>query len=108
MNKPEPSFAPVYAAACYPDLARIAKSHGYALAVHGSLQRDLDLIAIPWVPSPGSHDDVLAGIEAEFAIRRTGTVEHKPHGRVAYTLAVGFGNCSFDLQFMPVTNERPA
>ena len=40
--------AAVYAAALYPDLAEIAREHGYALAVHGSLARDFDLIAVPW------------------------------------------------------------
>src|ERR1039457_6181828 len=26
-----------------------ARKHGYAIAVHGSLKRDIDLIAVPWV-----------------------------------------------------------
>lgn len=36
-----PNYAPVYAAALYPDLAELFRSHGYALACHGSLARDL-------------------------------------------------------------------
>ena len=47
-EKPPPSYAPVYAA-LYPELAEIAQQHGYALSIHGSLQRDFDLVAIPWV-----------------------------------------------------------
>lgn len=101
MSKPSPSFAPVYAAALYPDLARIARSHGYALAVHGSLQRDFDLIAIPWAEGVTTHEAMIAAIEAEFALRRIGEPERKPNGRVAYTLAVGFGECAIDLQFTP-------
>lgn len=29
-------------------LREVARAHGYALAVHGSLARDIDLIACPW------------------------------------------------------------
>lgn len=100
--KPPPSFAPVYAAAMYPELAEIARKHGYALAVHGSLARDFDLIAIPWVDEPtGTPDDVLNEITSTFAVSRIGEWIDKPHGRRAFTLAVGFGQCSIDLQFMP-------
>lgn len=28
---------------------RAAKQHGYAIAVHGTLKRDVDLVAIPWI-----------------------------------------------------------
>lgn len=37
----------VYACAM-PVLQNIARDHGYALAVHGSMMTDLDLIACPW------------------------------------------------------------
>ncbi len=100
-KKPKPSYAPVYAAAMYPELAEIARSHGYALAVHGSLARDLDLIAIPWVDNPGTPEAVIAEITTTFAAREIGEVGKKPHGRLAYTLSIGFGHCAIDLQFMP-------
>ena len=35
--------------ALLPGLQRAAQQCGYALAVHGSMARDLDLIALPWV-----------------------------------------------------------
>lgn len=100
-DKPAPSFAPVYAAACYPEFAAIARKHGYALAVHGSLARDFDLIAVPWVDEPGTPDDVLDEITNTFAVKRIGDWTDKPHGRKAFTLSVGFGQCAIDLQFMP-------
>ncbi len=31
-----------------PALREVARRLGYALAVHGSLERDIDLIAVPW------------------------------------------------------------
>lgn len=100
-NKPKPNYAPVYAAAMYPELAEIARKHGYALAVHGSLARDLDLIAIPWTDDAKEPQDILDDILAKYAATLVGTVGYKPHGRTAYTLSIGFGYCSIDLQFMP-------
>jgi hypothetical protein len=32
-----------------PKLREIAKSNGYALALHGSVKRDMDVIAVPWI-----------------------------------------------------------
>lgn len=100
-TKPAPNFGPVYAAAMYAELAAIARRHGYALAVHGSLARDLDLIAIPWVEDAGDPQKVIDEILAEYAVEWIGSIGQKPHGRIAYTLSVGWGNCSIDLQFMP-------
>lgn len=37
-----------------PKMRVVAKEHGYALAVHGSQKRDLDLIACPWIDQPSS------------------------------------------------------
>ena len=41
-------IAPWYAI-LYTKLERIAWRYGYCLALHGSMARDLDLIALPWV-----------------------------------------------------------
>ncbi len=100
--KPPPSYAPVYAAAMYPELAEIAKRHGYALAVHGSLQRDLDLIAVPWVECPSCPEDLLKEFCTVFALEKIGGIGQKPHGRTVYTLSCGFGQCAIDIGFMPV------
>lgn len=39
--------APFYAC-LYPALCDRAREHGYALAIHGTVATDLDLIAVPW------------------------------------------------------------
>lgn len=44
----EPSIAPAYTF-LYPILCEAARACGYALAIHGTMQRDLDLVAVPWV-----------------------------------------------------------
>lgn len=96
--------AAVYAAALYPDLAEIARSHGYALAVHGSLARDFDLITIPWrekekVSSPKA---VVKEMKSHFAIKEIGESDVTHHGRIRFTLSVGFSDSFVDLSFMPV------
>lgn len=41
-------------------LKAIARSYGYNLVLHGSMNRDLDLIAIPWVLGcQGSHERMI-------------------------------------------------
>ena len=100
-KKPEPHYGPIYAAAMYPELAQIARSHGYALAVHGSLARDLDIIAIPWVEDAGEPQAIINDILEKFAVTLVGEIGHKPHGRTAYTLSIGWGHCAIDIQFMP-------
>ena len=86
----------------YPELAKIAKKHGYALAVHGSLQRDFDLIAIPWVYTPSPPKKVMDEIVSKFYLKVIGAPTEKFHGRMAHTLSIGWGECAIDLSFMPL------
>jgi hypothetical protein len=97
-----PNYGPVYAACCYPDLAQICLNHGYALAVHGSLKRDFDVIAIPWTENPSEPQTVLDAIAAEFHVTRISEPAQKPHGRVAWCIHIEHGHCYFDISFMPV------
>jgi hypothetical protein len=97
----KPNYAPVYAAAMYPDLCKIFQSHGYALAAHGSLARDFDLIAVPWAEKISAPQEVLDQITREFSVAISADSPHqKNHGRVAYTLIIGFGDCQIDLSFL--------
>jgi hypothetical protein len=80
--KPDASYAPVYAA-LYPELASLARQHGYALAIHGSLQRDFDLVAIPWVEKPSEPQALVDAITAQFCIHQIGEPALKLHGRRA-------------------------
>lgn len=95
---PSPARAAAYVA-LYPMLLAVAKRHGYALAIHGSLHRDFDLVAIPWVEEAS---EPLKLIKAFKRATRT-VITHedydhigkqdcnptqKPHGRIAYSLHV--------------------
>lgn len=58
MSKPvhaKPSLYAFY----FESLKNIALKYGYNLVLHGSLNRDLDLIAIPWQEKIGSHEEMV-------------------------------------------------
>lgn len=95
------NFAPTYAC-LYPQLAEICRDHGYALAVHGSMARDFDLVCIPWIAEPKTPAEVVKAITDAFAIKEVGERETREHGRLCVTLAVKFGSCFIDLSFMPI------
>jgi hypothetical protein len=96
----KPNFSPVYAAALYPQFAKIFQKHGYALAVHGSLANDFDLIAVPWAEKVSPPEEVLKEITKGFIFKEVNGPEKKNHGRVAYKISVGFGICGVDLSFL--------
>lgn len=92
--------APIYACV-YRELAELVRLHGYALAVHGSLAHDLDVIAIPWVERPAAPAVVVAAIAQGFALRPLPKdPQQKLHGRVAYGFTF-MGEIFVDLSFMP-------
>lgn len=53
--KPKPHFYAV----CFEGLQQIASDMGYNLILHGSMNRDMDLVAIPWVDEPKTHTELL-------------------------------------------------
>lgn len=71
-----------------------AKALGYALAVHGSLERDIDLVAVPWTDTASRYPpEALAAslrqvIESLYGVGlEVGpNIEHpKPHGRQCWS-----------------------
>lgn len=86
-------------------LREVARRHGYALAVHGSLSYDIDLIACPWRDLATSPESLAEAIhKAVDAIAGTSKLtgpEKKPHGRQAWSMHMG-GGPYVDLSVMPV------
>lgn len=97
------NYAPTYCA-LYPQLAEICRSHGYAMAVHGSMARDFDTICIPWIENPSEPQAVVDEIVKTFAVWQVTKDKwvKKPHGRIVTTLSIGFGECFIDFGFMPM------
>jgi len=87
-------------------LRAAARLHGYALAVHGSLARDIDLIAVPWRPTVSAPAALVEAIRvtAEDITGHTAYIrndqgadprdftkrspEPKFHGRLAWSIYV--------------------
>jgi hypothetical protein len=93
-----------------PDYARIftvarcwAWSQGYAIAMHGSFTRDLDLIAIPWTDAACPAEQLAKLIADSADMRLASGPGNKPHGRLAWTLMFKtFSDPRFvDLSVMP-------
>ena len=78
----------------YENLKHIALEYGYNLVVHGSMQRDLDLIAIPWVDNPQPEYEMIQdfemyltgyrGIKPDFTVL--------PGGRHSYVINLNRGD----------------
>ncbi len=64
-----------------PVVTRVARTHGYAIGVHGSMGRDLDLIAVPWVENPSLPIELIKGI-AGVLDGIYGPFTEKSHGRI--------------------------
>lgn len=91
------------------DVRRIAREHGYALGVHGSLVRDLDLIACPWTSRAKAPSTLVRAIEEgldDFFLQPPATprkpTASRPHGRLAWVfLRIGpRGPAYLDLSVM--------
>jgi hypothetical protein len=78
----------------YAELRQAAREVGYALAVHGSLRRDFDLVAVPWEERAVGNAALLGWLQkrgAELLGRRVlwvGGSMDKPYGRCAFTLVI--------------------
>lgn len=116
-----PNIAPAYAC-IYPGLCDIAREHGYALAIHGSVTRDLDLIAVPWRAQTSTPKTLIDALTSHIGgclypdlLRRSHVPEehikqilerpenHQPeiklHGRLAWNIYLDAG-CKVDVSVM--------
>jgi hypothetical protein len=80
---------------------KAAELCGYALTVHGTLMRDIDLVAVAWTEDA---DDIWKFLGVFLA--QTGlyvhSIEAKPHGRIAMTMRGAYGaDRDVDLSIIP-------
>lgn len=103
-------FFPAWYAGMAAAMTMTARRHGYALALHGSMSRDLDMIAVAWTEwavTPRFLVDEL--VKRHGLLRAQGrktTMTRKPHGRLSVALMCG-GNLFVDLSIVP-PQRRPA
>jgi hypothetical protein len=90
-----------------PDLRLAARGCGYALATHGSLARDIDMVAFPWVDDADEPELLVSRLIGVLSGKVGRAIEIggrgvKPHGRQAYTIiASGAAMPEIDLSIMP-------
>lgn len=105
------AFVDAFLAEVLPDLRLVARGCGYALAVQGSLARDIDIIAIPWTESADDADfllrrmvGVLSGKVGRAFSEKAWT--EKAHGRRAKTIILP-GMCpEIDFSVMPTISKE--
>lgn len=89
-------------------IRELAKEVGYAVGVHGSQQRDLDVIAAPWSDNAvGNHaliEHIAKGLATENGPARVVDVERKPLGRYAATIQMDGWYKQLDISVCP--NEQ--
>lgn len=91
--------------------ARIAaRDYGYALAIHGSMMRDLDLIAIPWVKECRTPTALIAQVKYRTDCETDGhPVHEREHGRLAvsFMLRTHFSDPRYvDFSIMPPSSQN--
>lgn len=108
----EPTIAPIYWV-LFPQITEAARKLGYAIAVHGTIQRDLDLVAIPWTDEAVDADalakSVIEACGGYLADWRKDTEDPtaKPHGRLAWSIHID-PHAYIDLSVMPRITAPPA
>ena len=100
-----------------PELMKAGREVGYALCVHGSMARDLDVVAVPWTEDAQSAERLVIHIAAALGghfrnssrkIEGTDEWEQvpaaeptvKPHGRLSWVIWVA-DRLYIDLSVMP-------
>lgn len=101
-----------------PKLMKAGREVGYSIAVHGSMARDLDVVAIPWTEEAVSAERVVMHLTVAVngRLRNSGrkkpdsdeweTVHgsapaEKPHGRLGWVIYIGDDGLYIDISVMP-------
>lgn len=101
------TYAPAYVVGIYPELAAKAREYGYALALHGSVQRDLDLVAIPWADAAAEPQRLVTALCDVFDVKPNHPIDEpgvKPHGRLCWSIPLWWG-AYIDLSVMPLISN---
>jgi hypothetical protein len=111
-NKPihaKPSLYAFY----FEIIKEIGLKYGYNIVLHGSMNRDLDLIAIPWEENVGDKDqmiDEISNIIGGNILMSNKCVDNvdgdrfsqMPHGRINYIINI---NRDFEMKFDGLTSK---
>ncbi len=99
-EKPIPNLRPSLYATLYTLMVPTAREMGYALAIHGSLVNDMDLVAVPWTDRAQGDAELLQTLLKVHNLTLLGGSGVKAHGRRSWTLGWDAG-LAVDLSIMP-------
>lgn len=97
-----------------PKIREVGKRLGYAIAIHGTMARDLDLLAVPWVDEAADPIELVAAIQEEVGgyvigdLAKQGSIENptrQSHGRLSWNICWG-GKPFIDLSIMPKKEDK--
>lgn len=73
-----------------PAIRSAARDHGYALGLHGSTRRDLDLMAMPWSDECSDPDTLAKALQHAACGISADKIfwEVKPNGRIATSMCI--------------------
>lgn len=106
-----------------PQLMEAGRELGYAIAVHGSLARDLDIIAVPWTEEAANPERLVMHLMAAVDGRLRNGARNEagewipvpgsepkplPHGRLAWTIHIGHDGMYLDVSVMPRAPRAPS
>jgi hypothetical protein len=97
-----------------PMIREAAKKLGYAIAIHGSMRRDFDLLAVPWIEDASPAEELVQEVAnavggfvlGDVTKRGSITAEptRQPHGRLSWNICWG-GKPFIDLSVTPRSKE---
>lgn len=90
---------------CLGILQEKAKEMGYNLVLHGSMNRDCDLIAIPWVDNPEHHFALIRALDViitgfEYIDPKGYNYSVLPGGRHSYVINLNRGGYNHKDEFI--------
>lgn len=109
--------------ALFPIISKAANECGYALGLHGSFNRDFDIMAMPWVDEAVEAKELIQRITNAITFLKVDVMmddftedkpkfrgridgpERKPHGRQAWNIHLGGGK-TLDISVMPRTKSQ--
>jgi hypothetical protein len=101
----------VFYACMWEDFKNAALDGGWALGLHGSLNSDMDIMAMPWVENARPVDDMIKALEdcltkPDERIFETKVSCDKPNNRTVYTIHI-YGDFYLDINVIQLLNSTP-
>ena len=84
---------PAFFASMYEDIRKVAIECGWAVALHGSLVSDMDIMAMPWTDDATTFEGLVRNISKLFDGNPMSELysisyNEKPHGRIVATIPI--------------------